>query len=67
MSKLQDVHVYLHPVVSVAVLLYLLHYNDPRRMRSEGYGSWVCLSVCVCVCVNIVYSSHKRYDLLNGQ
>ena len=20
-------------------------------MRSEGYGSWVCLSVCVCVCV----------------
>ena len=24
---------------------------NPRRMRSEGYGSWVGLSVCVCVCV----------------
>ena len=22
-------------------------------MRSEGYGSWVCLCVCVCVCVSV--------------
>ena len=27
------------------------------------FGSWVCLCVCA---PNIVYSSHKRYDLLNG-
>ena len=22
-------------------------------MRSEGYGSWVCLSVCLCVCLSV--------------
>ena len=45
------------------------------RMRSEGtvFGS-VCLSVCLSVSVcystshfSSVCSSHKRYDLLNGQ
>ena len=43
------------------------------RMRSEGT---VVGSVCLCVCVSVRYStshfsnvrsSHKRYDLLNGQ
>ena len=28
-------------------------------MRSEGYCSWVCLSVCVCVCVSV--KSHLTY------
>ena len=22
-------------------------------MRSEGYGSWVCVCVCVCVCLSV--------------
>ena len=38
----------------------------------RGYGSWVCVSVCVCVCYltshfSNVRLSHKRYDLPNGQ
>ena len=28
-------------------------------MRSEGYSSWVCLSVCLCVCVSV--KSHLTY------
>ena len=28
-------------------------------MRSEGYCSWVCLSVCLCVCVSV--KSHLTY------
>ena len=38
------------------------------------YGSWVCLCVSVCLSVTLrtshfsgVCSSHKGYDLLNGQ
>ena len=25
-------------------------------MRSEGYGTWVCVCVCVCVCVSVCLS-----------
>ena len=28
-------------------------------MRSEGYCSWVCLSVCLCICVSV--KSHLTY------
>ena len=27
-------------------------------MRSEGYGTWSCVSVCVCVCVCLSVKSH---------
>ena len=30
-------------------------------MRSEGYGSWVCLCVCVCVCVSV--TQHLTYRM----
>ena len=50
------------------------NYYYPRRdMRSEGtVVGFVCLSVCLSVCYSTfhfsnVCSSHKRYDLLNGQ
>ena len=47
-----------------------IHCSLPSaRMRSEGIvvGS-VCLSVCLSVThFSNVRSSHKRYDLLNGQ
>ena len=34
----------------------------------RGYGSWVCLSVCYSTSHFLsVCSSHKGYDLLNGQ
>ena len=29
-------------------------------MRSEGYGSWVCLSVCVSVCVDAYSGTRLR-------
>ena len=28
-----------------------MQFINPRRMRSEDYGSQLCLCVCVCVCV----------------
>ena len=59
----------------------VLHFSafiNPRRAcaaRVTVVGS-VCLRVCVSVCLSVcylqsrfsnVYSSHKRYDLLNGR
>ena len=53
--------------------------NEGQKFRtvfSENAPLQSCLSVCVCVCVCVCYSqshlsnvssSHKRYDLLNGQ
>ena len=42
-------------------------------MRSEGYGTCVCVCVCLSVCLSSssifssVRSSHKGYHVLNGQ
>ena len=32
-------------------------------MRSEGYGSWVCVSVCLCVCL-LLYISLLEYSFV---
>ena len=55
-------------------------FDEVRTLLTLGAhaqrGLPVCLCVCVCVCVCVCYSqshlsnvrsSHKRYDLLNGQ
>ena len=51
-------------------------YFDCMHMPTLNFDlncSWVCLSVCPCVCLLLyisllgVCSSHKGYDLLNGQ
>ena len=48
-------------VVGYSACVYL-------RMRSEGYCSWVCLSVCYSQShFSSVCSSHKGYNPLNGQ
>ena len=54
--------------------MYYMSVINPRRAcaaRVTVVGS-VCVCVCVCVCyptshLSNVYSSHKRYDLPNGQ
>ena len=29
-------------------------------MRSEGYGSWVCVCVCVSVCLSVTFNLASR-------
>ena len=47
-----------------------INYEPSARMHSEGYGSWVCLSVSLSVAAStrslMVCSFYKRYHLLSG-
>ena len=40
---------------------------NPRRMRSEGYGSWVCLSVCVYVLTSFIRPTNDTTYLTGNE
>ena len=52
LSKAVDPHNECHvmsPLINPRRML------NPRRMRSEGYGSRFCVSVCLSVCLSVFY------------
>ena len=58
----------IEPVASIQKGHVQLLFITLGAHAQPGYGSWVCVSVCYSIShFSGVFSSHKGYDLLNGQ